>query len=70
MQHTKESLPIGSKVRVYDKDGKLLGWGKVEDHEWVASGFVAGFIAFVRMSDGSPMRVPFIPSPEVRLEVK
>ena len=64
----KEKYPIGSRVRVYSDTDEYLGHGTVIEHEPVCSGFVKGFIAFIRMGDGSSMRVPFVPPAEVRLE--
>lgn len=64
----KEKYPVGSRVQVYSDKDEYIGHGTVIEHERVCSGFVKGFIAFIRMSDGSPMRVPFVPPTEVRLE--
>ena len=64
----KEKIPVGSRVRVYSETDEYIGHGTVVEHEPICSGFVKGVIAFIRMDDGSPMRVPFVPPAEVKLE--
>ena len=65
----KEKYPVGARVRITSETGEYIGHGKVIEHEPVCSGFVKGFIAFIRMDGGSSMRVPFVPPADVKLEV-
>lgn len=57
MRNLPEQIPVGTRVEVRDAEtGEYVGWGRVVEHERVSDGYVT----FVRMSDGSPCRVPFV----------